>query len=474
MHGSTYRAAAVALGLAAGLAACSSLLGDFDLGPIDDAGSVPEGGAGLDGQLPAEATAPPHDGGDAATTPAPDGPDGHDAMVGAGDATVGAGDAANDATGTDARDDSATGMDSGAPADAGADATPDSGAPTCGPLDGGDPANCGACGHSCQGGTCAASMCQPFSMSGATTQPVSLAANDGKVFWQQAGGTVFTEPTSGATSGTTLYAGSNPATCPSPTACQTNIVIDTTTAYWPDFIATEGPVVQAQVFGGNSAFRYGSEANSNGRYSFLVQDGTDIFAAYYFVTTQGGGCPNAGVDYMPIQPRSTTVTTWMLPSFCRINQMAIDATNLYWTDLGAPNGQLAPGVFVAPKRGTTSMLIEAASTPVGIAAYQGTVYWTDSGSGLVRSWIAGGSPMTVSSSTAPGPLTVDSTGVYWIDSGATIMHVPLVSGVSTAQPLATGQTGAAAIATNTTSVFWIRAGTAAVTYADGAVMKLAK
>jgi hypothetical protein len=228
------------------------------------------------------------------------------------------------------------------------------------------------------------------------------------------------------------------------------------------------------VLGGNSPYTYGSESNANGRYSFVVQDGTDIFAAYYSVSVQGGNCPVQGVDYMAIQPRTNAYTTWSNSSFCNINQMAVDATNLYWTDAGSPSGYISPGVFMAAKFAASATLVASASTPVGIGIYQGTLYWTDIGTGAVMTWMPGSAATTLSSSLSPGSLAVDSSGVYWIDSRTTIMRAPLTGSAVTPQTLATAQTAAIAIATNSTSVFWINTGTSTNSYADGAVMQLAK
>jgi hypothetical protein len=154
-------------------------------------------------------------------------------------------------------------------------------------------------------------------------------------------------------------------------------------------------------------------------------------------------------------------------------QKAVDADNLYWTDLGEPAGGVAPGVYSAPKFGTTSTRLGAAAQPAGIAVYQGTVYWADSGTGEIMRFASPGPAVPLSTSPAPGWVVVDSSGVYWVDSGTTILHAPLTGTMVTADTLATKQVAATGIATNGSSVFWVNQGTAPG-YTDGAVMKLAK
>jgi hypothetical protein len=67
---------------------------------------------------------------------------------------------------------------------------------------------------------------------------------------------------------------------------------------------------------------------------------------------------------------------------------------------------------------------------------------------------------------------VDSSGVYWIDSANAVMMAPLGGGA--AQAIAQQQANVVALATNSTSVFWVNEGTSANSFADGAVMKVAK
>jgi hypothetical protein len=345
---------------------------------------------------------------------------------------------------------------------------------------GSDPKNCGACGHSCQStaaNACIAGVCQPIRLE-TTTQPIALAANETRIFWLGVDGYALTDSVNGGNR-TNFYVAGNPVStsqfCPTPTTCNINMAIDATTVYWPaQTAAPPNPFVQAQTVGGNSPYAYGNTQNSAAGYTFVTVDSTTIFAAYTNFFTQGGNCPSAGIDYMAITPRTRTTSHWGLSVFCRVNRMVADGTNLYWTDLGAPNGMTAPGVFLAPKTGNSAKVVDSASIPQGIAVYNGVLYWTDTGTGFVRRWPLTGAPTTLSTSTAPGAMAVDADGVYWIDSGKTILHAPLSGTNVTPQTLAASQVAATAIATNSTSVFWINTGTAGMSYADGAVMKIAK
>ncbi len=76
---------------------------------------------------------------------------------------------------------------------------------TCANLTGGsDAANCGACGRSCLGGTCAAGICQPWVVAQppTTSLPQSIATDGTNVFW--ADGTTNTVEQIPATGGTPI------------------------------------------------------------------------------------------------------------------------------------------------------------------------------------------------------------------------------------------------------------------------------
>jgi hypothetical protein len=392
-----------------------------------------------------------------------------------GGATDGSGAAGAETGGTDGGSVDGGGTEAGTTCDGGLTACGTS----CVNVMGNDPANCGACRHSClntAAGACVAGRCQPIVLT-TVTVPVSLAVNESNVFWQEFNGAVLTISTTGGTRN--VYVGSSGlganSTCTLPTRCLTNLTTDATNLYWPSqSFMPENPIIQSITLGGNSPYAYGSTKNPSGAYTFVMPDATDLYAVYTSLTTQGGSCPSLGVDWTPISPRSTTTTNWKIPAFCRMNQIAFDATNLYWTDLGSPNGVFAAGVFMAPKKGTTSTLIEAASIPTGIAVYDGVLYWTDSGTGAIKRWPGSGTPTTLSTSSAPGWLAVDSSGVYWIDSNESILRAPLTGSDVTPETLASSQVIATQLATNSTAVFWIRPEIPEVNFGYGSVMKVAK
>jgi hypothetical protein len=172
-----------------------------------------------------------------------------------------------------------------------------------------------------------------------------------------------------------------------------------------------------------------------------------------------------------VVPLSHGPTTY-LNGACTVVRLVVDASqNLYWTDLGPPPG-LHPVVMTQAVSSPTATQIASATSPYGIAVYGSNLYWTDAGN--VMAYAIGGStsPSVLSTSTQPQDIVVDSSGVYWIDSGNAVMMAPLGGGAAVA--IAQQQTNVLALATNSTSVFWVNEGTYANSFADGAVMKVAK
>lgn len=89
--------------------------------------------------------------------------------------------------------------------------------------------------------------------------------------------------------------------------------------------------------------------------------------------------------------------------------IAVDATNLYWTDVGT--GQ----VWQANKSNFTKTLLASnQTTPWEIVSDGVIVFWTDKGSGKV-SWVpvGGGNLSSINSATTPVSIDVDGTTLWW-------------------------------------------------------------
>jgi hypothetical protein len=136
------------------------------------------------------------------------------------------------------------------------------------------------------------------------------------------------------------------------------------------------------------------------------------------------------------------------------SNLAVDGTNVYWTDFGASGS-----VNMVPLAGgTTTMLASAQGGPAGIAVHGGTVYWADAISGNVMSIGVDGSALsTIALGQAkPYAVAVDAANVYWTNAGtgaAAIMKSALGT-VGSPTVLATGLTAPVALAVDATQAYW--------------------
>jgi len=233
----------------------------------------------------------------------------------------------------------------------------------------------------------------------------------------------------------------------------------------------------------------------NGAYDLAVQAGT----VYW---TNPGVMPGGGsvLSIPSVLSSTTTAPTLLAAGQTTPNGIAVNATNLYWSNNSATAGAILSGPLSELTDAGTSQAADAgALTPTALASGQAdplamaidatNVYWVSQGSisaangTVVKVPLNGGTPITLASGQSdPIAVAVDATNVYWIDLTAvgtnayvgTVLKVPIAGGAVTT--LAFGQSSPTAIAVDGTYVYWTQINPGAVVKAPvggGSVITIA-
>jgi hypothetical protein len=386
----------------------------------------------------------------------------------------------------------ACGGSSGAPEDAGADAsdavdddtnievtddaneTPDGGDATFVDDTGPDDAETFD-GNSCQilscPGKCVAGHCLLVLAQGGA---YDLVVRSSVVYWTSAGSAPSTGAVLGApTSPTASMGGAHVYS-----ATQNNphgLAVSGTNLYWANDSATAGAVLTiplevasdagsfdasvgdaAVSDGGDGGAAHGVKALATGQASPIgvAIDATNL----YWTTTGTSTTVNGTVVKMPLAG-GTSIT--LASGRSAPSAIAVDATSVYWVDagLGAFGGAV---LKVAIAGGSVTTLASGQNSPGAIAVDSNDVYWTQQGTGatnsaVVKVPIGGGTVATIASEQGPvGGLTIDSTSIYWAVGGGSgmgaVLSAPLGGNVVTT--LASGLDTPFDLATDATSLYW--------------------
>jgi hypothetical protein len=278
--------------------------------------------------------------------------------------------------------------------------------------------------------------------------------------------------------------------------CPWGMAIDATTVYWTDCGDPDlGHVQKVSKTGGPVV-----PLASGNRLSGIAVDSTNV----YWVA----GTADASSGAIMIVPVAGGTPTVLAPESGAPAHIAVDASFVYWGDIG-PNGgvlraplaggspmtvtsAVAPfqialsntavlwlgpqGLLTAPKTGGTAVALTRPGPTIpndGLAANSTTVYFTGGlpGTPGVSEVPLGGGPVVVvaqsaSSSFGGGPIAIDATRAYWADISGSIYAAPLSGG--SAILLATGQDNVDAIAVDDDAVYWLVNGNGS----PGGVVKL--
>lgn len=312
-----------------------------------------------------------------------------------------------------------------------------------------DSANCGVCGHDCQGGLCTASECQPVILASTQGATVGIAVDSTHVYYTSwSAGKVMKVPIGGGTPTTIATGLSTPA----------GIAVDSTSVYWVAYNA--GNVYKAPLGGGNATVLASTQSSPLN----IAVDATNV----YWTNTGGS------VSKVPIGGGTPTVLgTGQTPL-----GLAINSDDVFWTNgyFGSNNAT----VNKVPLNGGLPMTLASGQTrPTAITLDATSFYWINivgNGGDLIQkcplSGCVGNVPTVIASSQQISSLTnlilfhVDATDVYWGNGGdSTIKRVSNNGGVP--KVIAMNQQGPNAVVGDAKTIYW-------TTYTGGNIMKLAK
>jgi sugar lactone lactonase YvrE len=313
-----------------------------------------------------------------------------------------------------------------------------------------DASNCGACGHVCGCGStsCTDGVCDSHVMAGQQGAPVTLALNNGALYWgTDVDLSLETMPVTGTTA-TALYKGR--------TAIR-GFAFDATRVY---FTRTNFNIVESGLLSGASSgnFSNAQEIGATG----IATDGTTVFW-----TTNGSG----NLRSAPVGALSTATT--LLANLSHPDAIALDAANIYFTTNNTANQQ-PPGTIMKLAKtatgGPATTLVTKQNGPHSLAVAGGYVYWINQGDGtpntgsVNRIAVTGGA-ITTYAGQLPGPTTiaVDASYIYWTDSVAgAVMRIPIapVAG-ATPTPVAVRELTPIGLAVSSSCLYF-------TDYADGA------
>jgi hypothetical protein len=311
-----------------------------------------------------------------------------------------------------------------------------------------DPANCGYCGHDCQGGACQAGVCQPVVFASGQKDARALVVDEENLYW--------TTPASDQAVMRLPLGGGAPITLASDAGQPFGIAVDQTSVYWVD---TTGPVMTVGKDGGLVVQLAAGPFNG----TWIAVDATSV---YWTVSDIGGPVMKVGLNGGP--------TTVLASNQSEPYGFAVDATRAYWatsanTVVSVPlSGGAASVLFTAPP----DSLVADALAVDATSLYFVTSLQKDASGSLVKMPLGGGAPAPIMSFVhggAPNKLALDGGTLFWTDYASYPLGTVKMMSVSGGTPvtLASGQDHPYWVAVSPTAVFWSSMG-------DGTIMKVAR
>jgi hypothetical protein len=221
------------------------------------------------------------------------------------------------------------------------------------------------------------------------------------------------------------------------------VAVNSTDVYWVD----QYEVASVPVQGGTPTTIFNASGNA-----------TVIWAVALTDTAVYWGADNMYILMAPLAGGIASTLVWSP----WMGDMAVNATEVYWTD-----GTTGEVLSVPPDGGATSTIASGQTSPDYLALGPAGVYWTTEPSSgddaVVVAPLDGGAPTTLASGGSVSGLAVDTNNVYWIASSGgadRIYSMPLVGGaISTLVSVPTPYSVLSCLTVDTDSVYWADQGT---------------
>lgn len=333
-----------------------------------------------------------------------------------------------------------------------------------------NPAHCGRCGHSCLGGTCAGSACQPVVLATDLLNAAEVLRIGNYVYFTQTGSSEKSLADGQVTriqlDGCTKDCSSTYASLPAAVGLAANKDALYAVAQLPN----NGSVSRAFFTDGLMK----TFAANQARPRRIILDGTAAYWVNQGLQDKGGSIYRAFTD----QP------TGGLPIVSGLNYpsgIAIDGSTLYFTEGGAVDFDGA--VYKSDLTGQNKVVVASSQAqPRAIVTDSTYIYWVNMGNGTVHRKLTGGSAkddVVMSGENQPVSIALDADHMYVTSVGSLPDQLDgrlraADRDGKNAVTLASNLKTATGIATDDVSVFVLERGTLDKGRRDGRLLRVAK